>query len=175
MWGNKSMPPTNLETILLTCRSRKNSFFFKSALTSSLLVSNLKSFDGWQDSPFDLECIHWTKTYREFTGYTVIELVAGYAALKNTHTVLPLLSFTDNEQLFPFFSYSCDEGHAGGAPRWESQGTRPSLWGQRGLPTGSDAWAGMGRIERLSSQEQTLSADRKAGARRGELENLPVT
>ena len=47
----------------------------------------------------------------------VIELVLGYAALKNTHVVLPLLSFTDNKQIFPLFSYSCDEGHAGGAPR----------------------------------------------------------
>lgn len=46
----KRMPPKNLGTILLTWGSRKNSFFFN---TSSLLVSHLKSCDGWQDrQPF---------------------------------------------------------------------------------------------------------------------------
>lgn len=46
----KRIPPKNLGTILLTWGSQKNSFFFN---TSSLLVSNLKSCDGWQDrQPF---------------------------------------------------------------------------------------------------------------------------
>lgn len=113
----KNHLPTNLGTILLTCRSRKNSFFLKSELTNSLLVSNLKSFHGWQDSPFNSEFIHWTNTHRRVYRAPDNHTGAGTQPGR-THMVPP--GETDKKQPFPWFSYSCDEGHAGRAPKWVS-------------------------------------------------------
>lgn len=77
--------------------------------------------------------------------------------------VLPLPSLTDNKQLFLLFSHSSEEGHAGGATKVSLR--VPALVRQAregGLSAGDDG----GSIERLSSHEQTPSADSKARGRR---------